>query len=177
VTTEDDFQQLFDENRFDRTNYLVFADWLAERSDPREFGYRALGVRGLVPVDSKLDGYGAPGWWTREGTPQMYISANQQIEFAELPIDWFRAIPKRKQDPSTFWHTFDSVRTARDAAALAFSKLSSDRQAELLRAPPTDGPTKKPAPRKPRSPARPKVRKTPTKKTPTKKPARRRGKK
>jgi uncharacterized protein (TIGR02996 family) len=129
VTTEDDFQAMLDRDRFDATTCLVFADWLAERADPREAGYRALGLLKRAPVDPKRDGYGLPGWWTWEGS----VGGNESITFAVLAPDWLATIPRDPgQTAGDFWRTFPSGRAARDAAALAFGKLPDARRAEIL---------------------------------------------
>jgi uncharacterized protein (TIGR02996 family) len=50
MTTEDDFQRAPAAAPRAWQTLLVFADWLAQRDDPRADGYRALGLRRFAPT-------------------------------------------------------------------------------------------------------------------------------
>ncbi|MBM3983321.1 MAG: TIGR02996 domain-containing protein [Planctomycetes bacterium] len=135
MTTEDDFQRALDANPDDHHTRLVFADWLDERGDPRAAGYRALGVQCRAPWKLYAPwGYAVPGRWTRRDSPGVQ---------SELPRDWVRGVfraagvkmaRKDVKYPKTGEHVacFSPRREAEDAAAIAFSRLPSDRRAELL---------------------------------------------
>ena len=67
MTTEDDFRRLIDSNPNDWQNYLVFADWLQERDDPRAVGYRAMGEGVLRPIAAHRYLTNHSPWADREG--------------------------------------------------------------------------------------------------------------
>jgi uncharacterized protein (TIGR02996 family) len=122
--TEVDFQAALDaepDNHFLRE---VFADWLDEQGDPRAAGYRALGKNGKFTY--ALYDYFTYADYKVEGQP----------DESDLPHDWFSIVaaecgsvtPTKKG----VWANWKTRRMADDAAALAFSRLSAARQAELL---------------------------------------------
>jgi uncharacterized protein (TIGR02996 family) len=132
VTTEEDFQTALDANPDDWQTRLVFADWLEERADPRAAGYRALAVRRWHAYRPNFTGY-----WTVGN-----YRADHPNDVSDLPDDWFdhvwNATPRDSRTKASRgrWVALDTRRTAEDAAALAFAKLSAKRQHELLAAEP-----------------------------------------
>ena len=132
MTTETDFQDALDACPEDFTCRLVFADWLQDRDDPRAEGYRALGVTKLFPAvhheNSTWGGNDHPHTNNRD-----WMKINRHVL---LPKDWFHAMPFRDEDFAVetleIWKYFPTRREAEDAAAIAFSKLSPERRAELL---------------------------------------------
>lgn len=134
MTTEDDFHKLLDQNPHDHHTRLVFADWLQDRGDPRAAGYRALGKLGVTPFK---DAHRKTMAWTHADNRHPANGVTGSVVNEEYPVgsrhgiatDWFR---KMTGGPNPRWRDFDSRKEAEDAAALAFGKLSPERQAELL---------------------------------------------
>jgi uncharacterized protein (TIGR02996 family) len=131
VSEEDAFQDSLDAEPDNHTLRKVFADWLDEQDDPRGPGYRALGVQRKF---AKSNHYSS--WFGRESHTQ---DVTWGEEWKRLPDDWFYLIPGMSrdrtfpdQDESKYWRYSDTRRILEDAAALAFSKLPPERQAELL---------------------------------------------
>jgi len=128
MTTEDDFQAALDADPADWQTRLVFADWLEERGDVRAEGYRALGVLRKCPQRDH-----ATGAWR-------WLGSGEQSDRHYLGADWHDALKRLGWgwclDGSIGWAAVgDSMyhrRTADDEAAIAFSKLSPERRAELL---------------------------------------------
>jgi uncharacterized protein (TIGR02996 family) len=127
VTTEDDFQRRLDRRPDDWQTRLVFADWLEERGDPRAGGYRAMGANRLCPQAERRWVWNARlgRWNTRRPKVWMWMhTVTGRSRGAVLKSWWHALLPA---------HVFDSRRDAEDSAALAFSKLSPDRKAEVTR--------------------------------------------
>ncbi len=124
MTTEDDFQGQLDLHPDDHHTRLVFADWLQDREDVRAEGYRAMGALRKRPLlYPQSSGRQIWGWWR---LPSEHGD--------HLPEDWFEAIPN-PADRGSYLRTQPSRREAEDAAAIAFSKLSPERRAQLLQQP------------------------------------------
>jgi uncharacterized protein (TIGR02996 family) len=132
LTTEDDFQQKLDEHPNDWQTRLVFADWLEEHGDPRAEGYRALGACRYVLCDYY------------PGKRPQYLPHQRSSIFCEeggigkdcdyrLPSDWYKKLLRRGYKSTDTCIPFENRRAAEDAAALAFTKLSAKRRAELLK--------------------------------------------
>jgi hypothetical protein len=133
----------------------VFADWLDEHDDPRGPGYRALGLLRRTPALFN----GSPSRWVWLNA-RWAASYHDRVDrgAALLPDDWYDHIPPAGTvaDPCAEERTV--LRESLDDAAVAFVKLSAQRQAELLAAPPPEDlpvpkkskPRKKPAVRKPK---------------------------
>ncbi len=125
MNDEEAFQARLDEHRDDYVCRLVFADWLEERDDPRAAGYRALGVFRKYP-DHFLQSQSSFGhetwpWWRGEHSHD------------HIPNDWYGLLEEYPTEGTVF-KDYHSRQKADDAAAIAFSKLPSDRQKELLEA-------------------------------------------
>jgi uncharacterized protein (TIGR02996 family) len=130
VTTEDDFQRAIDARVDDWNTRLVFADWLDERADPRAEGYRALGQLRLCPfVDA------GSFWWT---TLEVSCCGRSGLRGngCSLPKDWFKLMKISPSDenfkPLGNPGKTGTRRYIEDAAAVAFGKLSAQRQTEIL---------------------------------------------
>jgi uncharacterized protein (TIGR02996 family) len=146
MTTEDDFQKKLDAQPEDWQTRLVFADWLQDRGDPRAAGYRALAIlqrRPLQGQKSHKDPKDKAGKTKNVDTWWWYCPASDSNLYGmhnHIPRDWFDLLPADEGNKS-FWpvHSdtkgFMSRRGCEDALALAFSKLPSARQAELLTPP------------------------------------------
>ncbi len=122
MTTEDDFQRAMDANRADRHTFLVFADWLDDRDDPRAAGYRALGMLGSAPYCINQSAF---VWYSSQ-------QATGADPPSDLPDDWFEAIGARSPRDGRKKKFFESRREAHDAAARAFTKLTDDQRAAIL---------------------------------------------
>lgn len=118
---EEGFQAALDENPGENTTRLVFADWLEERDDPRALGYRALGLLRRCPVMSKAADWSRGDWSWYFHDPDYSKTRYRN----GLPRHWSRAIGNR--------HVHATRREADDTAALAFSKLTTDQQDEILK--------------------------------------------
>lgn len=134
-TEEQAFRAALDANPNDRTARLVFADWLQARDDPRATGHRALATLKKradqwgnrpngAPADAEANRF---EWWKQGqgGTGYRY----------QLPSDWFTEVETPfvyRDGEDVVCKDFMTRAEAEDAAALAFSKLPADRQAELL---------------------------------------------
>lgn len=128
MTTEDDFQAALDANPDDWQTRLVFADWLQERGDPRAEGYRALGVQRLYPSKVQME---AGPWEGRTARLFGTVSSHECPKAQRLPPDWFKKVRKNKGS-DTWWCRYLSRREAEDAVALAFAKLSPERQKQIM---------------------------------------------
>lgn len=137
--TEDDFQRALDANPDDHNARLVFADWLDERDDPRGPGYRALGILQRVPRHWRGESEWVYGWlkaphWDRSGRGQHKLDIRGLRKYKPpvhvLPEYWM----KKGGEQSGTGYIFRRAtrREIEDAAALAFSKLTARRRAELL---------------------------------------------
>lgn len=132
-------QAHLDQHPDDHTTRGVLADHLEEIGDPRAAGYRALAVQRKHPwffaPDQSHD-------WAKEDnkTPANGVFATTIDDDYPvgtrhgLPLDWFaRVAQENRNNPQ--WKAHDTRRAAEDAAALAFSQLPPERQAELLERP------------------------------------------
>lgn len=127
MTTEDDFQKALDARPDDHVTRLVFADWLEERDDPRAEGYRALGLLRKYPC------YGGSA-----EVDFIWYANGAVVEHANIGKLWVDALWEMSGDSpaEVYWPVKPlSRREADDAAAIAFSKLSPERRAELLSRP------------------------------------------
>lgn len=158
MTTEDDFQSALDANPSDWQTRVVFADFLADRGDPRAEGYRALGALRKRAFVCGFDNppsqrWPASAWFGR--------NLRGDEETFDLPQDWYDAVeglgdhkgykPRYGRDEAPRF----SRRQVEDAAALAFGVLPAARRAELLASPPVANPPEPktgPKPKKPRKP-------------------------
>jgi uncharacterized protein (TIGR02996 family) len=133
VTTEDDFQRQLDEQPTDWQTRLVFADWLADRGDPRAAGYRAIAIQERRPLQGHNKDREA--WWWHA----LPSGASNDNFYNIIPYDWFELLPPG-EGSKMFWPVFSekggvkSRRECEDALALAFSRLPPERQAALLAA-------------------------------------------
>lgn len=125
------------------THYLVFADWLVDRDDPREQAFRVLGRWRMVPW--YFSGSVCWGWWRARTWP-----SDSKTAPSWLPIDWLSAIPlgrhtsrggsyNGRSDEFSFdnVHTPDhkpeyGVRVLLKATVAGFLALPPERRAELL---------------------------------------------
>jgi uncharacterized protein (TIGR02996 family) len=143
VTTEDDFQRVLDRRPADWQTRLVLADWLQERDDPRAEGYRALGLRRVLPTKGNRPKAKTHYWVSDSEMRSLIYSFGTEVVGicgAALPKDWCRkiyygvSVEKRgRWNTGAGWYGYaPSRREADDAAAVAFSKLKPERRAELL---------------------------------------------
>ncbi len=115
------FQRAMDADRFERSTYLVFADWLQERGDPRAAGYRALGTLGLSP----RHWMGEFKWY--DGSHQWVTNIDKE---SDLPDVWFTLTRKMKRVSAAC--PFRTRRKALDAAARAWLLLTDAERATIL---------------------------------------------
>jgi uncharacterized protein (TIGR02996 family) len=127
MTTEDDFQRALDVDTTDWQTRLVFADWLAERGDPRAEGYRALGTLRWTPW--RTIGF-RWRWWDLGHFLSMRSIAREPYH-GDLPGDWFGLV---EGELVSHHKAFDTRALAEDAAALAFGFLPMRRRRSLLTA-------------------------------------------
>lgn len=126
MNDEDDFQRMLDANPDDHNTRLVFADWLQERDDPRAEGYRWLGESGLRPIDDRVSV--AADWSPLEMSGKHW--GWRYEKYRPFPI---ACLPALLTNSTREWsYCYGTRREAEDAAALAFSRLSAARRAELL---------------------------------------------
>lgn len=113
----------------------VYADWLQDRGDPRGPGYRALARLRRRAGKCSLPRLGFI-WGNRDalGADNLYFSPRPHCG---LPDVWFKHLPIKGNgyDHPHAWSYYPTRRAAEDAAALAYSALSSQ-EIELLEAPP-----------------------------------------
>lgn len=127
MTTEDDFHATLDAQPDDWQTRLVFADFLADRDDPRADGYRAIAVQHRCPLRIGRP-TGDAHWWYC-GTDH---SKNNII-----PRDWFEMLPG-DVGSKLFWPRLTNTggvlsrRACEDALARAFADLPADRKRALL---------------------------------------------
>jgi uncharacterized protein (TIGR02996 family) len=155
VTTEDDFQAALDANPADWQTRLVFADWLAERGDPRAVGYRVLGQLRVAPKRSQLEGPDG-----KPLGPCQFVFANgaNKNEQAQknsggcmLPSGWYKKLDRRDRINSRWWRFYSSRREAEDIAANAFARLTKATQTRYMKlAPLLTEPTPEPKPKRKR---------------------------
>lgn len=130
MTTEDDFHATLDANPDDWQTRLVFADFLADRDDPRAEGYRAIAVQRRCPQRIGRP-TGDAHWW--------YCGSDSAADNI-IPRDWFERLPTGVGS-KLFWPVIDkpggvlSRRACEDALARAFAGLPADRRAALLEPP------------------------------------------
>jgi uncharacterized protein (TIGR02996 family) len=125
VTSEADFQNALDANPEDHQTRLVFADWLQERGDPRAEGYRALGMNRKSPYIRKRENdLSGPGGWTHTGNRNMPPTHR-------LSMYWWRLLANGVER-NEYWRFHADREHSEDAAALAFTHLSTKRRAALL---------------------------------------------
>ncbi len=119
------FQSALDSDPLDMTTRLVFADWLQDRDDPRAAGYRALVALDRQPYYTHFYSWGE---W----------AVHREVDKSVLPEAWitklFEIFGKGKVTITSLgcyagWYRRHE---AEDAAALAFSKLTQEQQAEIL---------------------------------------------
>jgi uncharacterized protein (TIGR02996 family) len=130
MNEEEAFQAALDANPDDWQTRLVFADWLQERNDPRAEGYRVLGTRRHRPGRSNMSSresqyYGFTHGSNRGSDPVKACPG------CWIPKTWFNRI-EMVPPGNEYWTWKETRREAEDAAALAFSRLSARRRAELL---------------------------------------------
>lgn len=120
-SAEKAFQDKLDaEGNAARDTKLVFADWLADRDDPRAEGYRIMAAQGIYPFAyPTMDGPKARTWRTDSGLPN-------QVMPHMLPRAWFDALKGGERTSSLDYKTYESRREAEDAAAAAFATLSEE---------------------------------------------------
>jgi hypothetical protein len=131
MTTEDDFQAMFDEFRFNTDNYGIFADWLRDRDDSRADGYAAMGLlrRSPRPVAHVL-GYDFAFEW--------YDAAYQFSQTdpeSDLSTAWFEKLQGgtlNEESDQPPHRTYATAREAREDAARAWLLLTADEQAAIL---------------------------------------------
>ena len=123
---EQAFQAAMDVRPTDWTAYLVFADWLQDRDDPRADGYRALAAMRLEVLDGDAEsGFGFT--WYNRGHAYSSVFGRE----AELPGLWFMMLEGEKRGGN--WYVdFDTNAKARDEAALAWSRGLTPLQQELI---------------------------------------------
>lgn len=127
----------------DRQVFLVFADWLQDRDDPRADGYRVIGELGLRPYHSMKDD-GTKDWYMLEHMAE-YNSRRGRDGWVsnpecDIPEVWFdlltggelTAINSYVTDQN-YTHAekcvvYPTLREALDAAALAWSLVAADRR-------------------------------------------------
>lgn len=139
MTTEEDFQAALDKNPSDWQTRLVFADWLQERGDPRAEGYRVLGrwMCAFPEETTRIKEKGSLVWPTELEYPLL----------SSIPLDWFavmRGDGISKEGPlrnhGSLAHRaralyYKSRRDLENAAAAAFTLLTSGRRGVLLAGP------------------------------------------
>lgn len=111
---EQNFFRRMDALPADTSTLLVFADWLAERSDPREAGYRALARLGRAPMPIIGGGWAWVSSWSTFGR-------EHEDAPAILHGHWYHltGATGRMAGDGTFMHA-DLPSAAFDAAAEAF---------------------------------------------------------
>lgn len=127
MTTEDDFRKAIDANPGDWQTRLVFADWLADLSDPRAEEERARGQAYQVLARYNL----AP--WTRHDTPGSYwwsyVNAGRPYG-CHLTSLWYALVEAEAPfDRGHYTNPESAIRGAVDA----FVKLPADKRSALLR--------------------------------------------
>jgi uncharacterized protein (TIGR02996 family) len=114
---EEPFHAALDAKPDDSTLRLVFADWLEERGDPRAQGYRALGLLGKWP-----ENYGDE--WDYWGLAHDDPAHN-------LGAWWVRGMAYQE---GYYGRPHGGRQREDDYAALKWSKLTTDQQAEIFAA-------------------------------------------
>jgi uncharacterized protein (TIGR02996 family) len=159
MTNEDDFQAALDARPDDWQTRLVFADFLADRGDPRADGYRALGTLRKRAFVCGFDNKAKTAW---KGAAWFGRNLASDEEAYDLPQDWFDAINDLGEHETykPRYETDDAEhadrRAVEDAAARAFGKLPAPRRAELLASVPLAEPTNRRREDKPKEPKKPK---------------------
>jgi uncharacterized protein (TIGR02996 family) len=114
---------------------LRFGVWLAERSDPRAEGMRAMGLRGLHPWFSEGSRlwvfWNAPVYQESLRHPIVRAKHTEETRPSMLPGDWFGAASGNER--LSFFRR-STRRGIEDDVAHAFAELAPNRRAWLLRA-------------------------------------------
>jgi uncharacterized protein (TIGR02996 family) len=132
---EQAFRAALDATPEDETARLVFADWLQEQGRDEDAasqramapGYRVLLACKAMPQQADVN----PGdwWWNR-------ALDGYSLGKSYLPSDWFNILAGDKAGDGMFppykYPPETTCEELMDAAAIAFSKLPAERQAELL---------------------------------------------
>jgi uncharacterized protein (TIGR02996 family) len=126
MTTEEDFRRAIETNPEDWQLLLVFSDWLREREDGRADGYDCMGKNRMYP-----------DWFYRNPIVKVWCYPFPNAfcvwgEHCRLPLDWYSELYMHKADGWTAEYV--GVVRAFDDAAIAFSRLPTERQQELLTA-------------------------------------------
>ena len=121
------FQAALDADPADQVTRLAFADWLQDRDDPRAAGYAAMVALGVRPMQN---GSFTLWNWRYFQNPPAYL--RPYLRASVLPRDWYESLTGSPVPLGNWSSEYTSCSAAENAAALAFARLSPERQAELL---------------------------------------------
>lgn len=139
MTEEAAWQAYLDQHPEDHGARCIYADWLEERDplDPRAAGMRLLGEIQIRPTRIVMVVSGDIEWvlgWSKVRSIGVHNDEwERQYGSSLLETAWFSAILEGdKYGNSSSWRFFDSRAAAEDAAALAWTRLTPEQQAEIL---------------------------------------------
>lgn len=118
---------------FDVQGLLVFADWLAERGDKREEGYRAMAAHGVRPFCTVSN---FPYRWYEKPRWNDKLAVYRADLRSDLPLGWYSALLENGSHTTRGTHTelyFTSSKEARDQAALAWLLCSERSRKDFWR--------------------------------------------